>query len=41
MKLWLGDLFPASELEIPFNIPKGLDSSNIIRKLRDERVDDP
>jgi hypothetical protein len=41
MKLWLGDLSPTSESDIPLNRPKGLDSSNIIRKLRDERVDDP
>jgi hypothetical protein len=41
VELKLGDLSSTSELEIPFNRPKGLDSSNIIRKLRNERVDDP
>jgi hypothetical protein len=41
VELKLGDLSPTHELDIPLNRPKGLDSSNIIRKLRNERVDDP
>jgi len=40
IELNLGELIPASELEIPLNRPKGLDSAKIVREIRDERLAD-
>jgi hypothetical protein len=36
-ELGLGDLEPTSESEIPKNRPRGLDSTKIIRELREKR----
>jgi hypothetical protein len=38
IELNLGELTPTSELEIPLNRPKGLDSAKIVREIRDERL---